>query len=108
MNQHERQSASRERAKSLVEKICREIEASRGTRIWDGFVNSLNLISQVVFTRSSGCVLELVQNAEDAGRGDASPGEFAATIDPKRLKVTHNGQPFSETNVNADSHLAKR
>jgi len=101
MNEQEGQGASRERARSVVETICREIEASRGTRIWDGFVNSLNLISQVVFTRSSGCVLELVQNAEDAGRAVASPGEFAATIDPKRLKVTHNAQPFSETNVNA-------
>src|SRR6266487_193769 len=101
MNEQEGHSASRDRAKVVVETICREIEASSGTRIWEGFVNSLNLISQVVFTRSSGCLLELVQNAEDAGQGVPCLGEFIATINPERLKVTHNAESFSETNVNA-------
>jgi hypothetical protein len=33
------------------------------------YVNALKLVSQVIFTRSSGFVLELIQNAEDAGLG---------------------------------------
>ena len=95
------QSPSRERAKEIVESICGKIEADRETRSWESLVNALNLISQVVFTRSSGCILELIQNAEDAGQGIDSKGSFQVSISPTRLKVTHNARPFSEADVNA-------
>ncbi|MBI4294976.1 MAG: hypothetical protein HY669_02270 [Chloroflexi bacterium] len=87
--------------KEVIKRIRGEIEASSGTHIWSDYVNALKLISQVVFTRSSGFILELIQNAEDAGLGLKSQGVFEIRINKDRVKVTHNGQPFSEENVKA-------
>ena len=87
--------------KKIIEDIRKEIEASKGTYIWSDYVNALKLISQVVFTRSSGFILELIQNAEDAGLDLESPGVFEIRINKDRVKITHNGCPFSETNVRA-------
>ena len=64
-------------------------------------MNALKLISQVVFTRSSGFILELIQNAEDAGLGSSSPGMFEITLNQKRIKISHNGRPFTEDDVRA-------
>jgi len=55
----------------------------------------------VVFTRSSGFVLELIQNAEDAGQGLEGLGEVSITINKHRLKFVHNGAPFDESNLRA-------
>jgi hypothetical protein len=87
--------------REVIEAIRRETEASRGERIWNDYVNALKLISQVVFTRSTGFMMELIQNAEDAGKDVADPGWFRISINETRVKVTHNAQPFSEGDVRA-------
>jgi len=86
-------------AKRIVERVQKGIEASKDTPIWPHYINSLNLISQVVFVRASGFVLELIQNAEDAGLGLDEPGVFEIRLNKYRMKVTHNGRPFSENDV---------
>lgn len=83
-------------ARQVVESIRKEIEDARGTHIWDDYVNALRLISQVVFTRSSGFILELIQNAEDSGLGVSELGHFEIKISQQRVKITHNGRPFNE------------
>ena len=89
----------------VIENIRREIENARGTRIWDDYVNALRLISQVVFTRSSGFVLELIQNAEDSGVDMHGIGSFEIRINQERVKITHNGKPFDETDVKSISGI---
>ena len=64
-------------------------------------MSALKLISEVVFTRSSGFVLELIQNAEDAGLGLNSPGTFEIRVNKDRVRVSHNGRPFSKQDVSA-------
>jgi len=91
--------------KDVVENIRKEIEHSKNTHIWDDYVNALRLISQVVFTRSSGFVLELIQNAEDAGIGISEPGCFNIRINHHRVKITHNGKTFDEDDVKAISGI---
>jgi len=91
--------------REVVENIRREIERSRNTHIWNDYVNALRLISQVVFTRSSGFLLELIQNAEDAGIGISEPGCFSIRINQHRVKITHNGWPFNEDDVKAISGI---
>jgi Domain of unknown function (DUF3883) len=86
-------------AKTIVGRIREQIEAGRNMRIWADYVNSLKLISQVVFTRSSGFILELLQNSEDAGHGMTGSGEFDVDINSRRARVTHNGRPFDEKDV---------
>jgi len=92
---------SPQKAKAIVDGIRNKIEACKGTRIWDDYINSLKLISQVVFTRSSGFILELIQNAEDAGLELNTKGIFQIRANNHRVMVTHNGRPFTEENVNA-------
>jgi hypothetical protein len=91
--------------KHVVDNIRKEIEAARGTHIWDDYVNALRLISQVVFTRSSGFILELIQNAEDSGLNVAEPGEFEISINQNRVKISHNGRPFDENDVRSISGI---
>jgi hypothetical protein len=92
-------------AKEVVDSIRKEIEAARGTHIWDDYVNALRLISQVVFTRSSGFILELIQNAEDSGLEVSEPGHFEIKINQQRVKITHNGRPFNANDVKAISGI---
>lgn len=87
--------------RATVEAIRAEFESSRGSRIWMDYVNSLRLVSQVVFTRSSGFVLEFIQNAEDAGQGLSGKGEISISVNQQRLKFVHNGRPFDESNLGA-------
>lgn len=87
--------------RAAIEAIRAEFESSRGSRIWTDFVNALRLVSQVVFTRSSGFVLEFIQNAEDAGQGLAGKGEISINVNQRRLKFVHNGRPFDESNLGA-------
>lgn len=87
--------------RAAVEAIRSAVESSRGSRIWTDYVNALRLVSQVVFTRSSGFVLEFIQNAEDAGHGFSGKGEISININRNRLKFVHNGRPFDESNLGA-------
>jgi hypothetical protein len=93
-------------AKEVVDKIHKEIEDARGTpHIWDSYINALELISQVVFTRSSGFILEFIQNAEDSGLGLSEPGYFEIRINHERVRITHNGRPFNENDAKAISGI---
>lgn len=92
---------SNRNGRDLVERIRQEFEESRGTRIWTDYVNALRLVSQVVFTRSSGFILELIQNAEDAGQGMDGTGEVVISVNRERLKFVHNGRAFDEGNLRA-------
>jgi HSP90 family molecular chaperone len=87
--------------RAAIEAIRSEFEASRNSRIWTDYVNALRLVSQVVFTRSSGFVLEFIQNAEDAGQGLSGKGEILISINKQRLKFVHNGRPFDDSNLGA-------
>lgn len=88
-------------SREVIEKIQYQIKDSRDTHIWKDLVNSLNLISQVVFTRSSGFLLEFVQNAEDAGLSLEHPGVIEIRINRERVRVSHNARPFTEGDVSA-------
>ncbi|HJT22684.1 MAG TPA: hypothetical protein VJ746_19585 [Nitrospira sp.] len=87
--------------KAIVDRGRKEIENARGTGVWLDFVHALKIISQVIFTRSAGFVLELIQNAEDAGRGLEHRGHFKIAINKKRVKIVHNGRGFTENDIRA-------
>src|SRR5712691_4065911 len=87
--------------RAAVEAIRLDLEKSRGSRIWTDYVNALRLVSQVVFTRSSGFVLEFIQNAEDAGQDLSGKGEVSISVNQRRLKFVHNGRPFDDANLGA-------
>ncbi len=88
-------------AKMLIESVCRDLESAQGTQIAKDYQNALNLIAQVVFTRTSGFILEFIQNAEDAGQGLASAGHFSIFLNRKRLRIVHDARPFNAADVRA-------
>lgn len=62
----------------------------------------LSTVSESIFSRSAHFILELLQNAEDAGSiPDNGSGEIEFHISPTRIKVIHNGVPFTDANVDA-------
>jgi hypothetical protein len=87
--------------RNAVESIRAKFEGSEQSHIWKDYVNALRLVSQVVFTRSSGFVLEFIQNAEDAGQGQSGTGEVSISVNKQRLRFVHNGRPFDEENLRA-------
>lgn len=88
-------------ARAVIDSIRQQLDDAKLSHIYRDYGNALKLISQVVFTRSSGFVLEFLQNAEDSGLGLDSAGTFSLSINERRLKVTHNGRPFTESDVAA-------
>lgn len=88
-------------SRKFVEKIFRDIEASRNARLWDDAINMLRTVSESVFARSAHFILELLQNAEDSGRDLHRVGEIEFSISPSRVRVSHNGSPFTKENVDA-------
>jgi len=90
---------------TLIASICRDLESSQGAQIARDYQNALKLIAQVVFTRTSGFILEFIQNAEDAGQGLTHAGKFSVFLSRKRLKVVHNARPFDERDVRAISGI---
>lgn len=87
--------------KRVIDDIRKEIEDAKGTHIWSDYVNALKLVSQVIFTRSSGFILEFIQNAEDAALGLSTDGVFEIKFNKERLKIIHNSRPFTNEDVNA-------
>jgi hypothetical protein len=85
----------------VVEAVRSDIDAAKGTRIWGDYINALKLISQEIFTRSSGFILELLQNAEDSGMGLNKAGLFEVFINHTRIKLVHNGAAFTEPDLKA-------
>jgi hypothetical protein len=85
----------------IVETIREEIEKSRGQYIWQDYIRALRVISEVVFTKSAGFILGFVQNADDAGAGEETPGEVRIFLSKQRIKIVHNGRAFTEQNVRA-------
>jgi len=83
-----------------VQHIRQEIEKSRNVRLWQDSIHMLNTVSESIFSRSAHFILELLQNVEDA-RSNSGSGEIEFSISPARIKVTHNGVPFTDTNVDA-------
>jgi hypothetical protein len=99
---HDLDQNQMEDAKTFVENIRQEIEASRDSRLWKDSVNMLSTVSESIFSRSAHFILELLQNAEDAGQlSTNAKGEIKFCISKERVKVIHNGAPFKEANVNA-------
>ena len=88
--------------RNWVTQIRKEIEASRKVRLWQDSINMLSTVSESIFSRSAHFILELLQNAEDAGSilGNGR-GEIEFHISPTRIKVIHNGVPFKDANVDA-------
>lgn len=84
-----------------IENIRKAILKDKDSRLWKDFTNSLRLISQVIFTRSSGFILEFLQNAEDAKGKHDQVGVFSISFGENRITISHNGKPFDETNIEA-------
>ena len=87
--------------RKFIEEIRQSIEADRGRRTWEDTIRGVSLISTLIFTSSSHFVMEIIQNAEDAGIGQNENGEMEIRFSQKRVLITHNARPFSKDDVDA-------
>jgi len=87
--------------KKFIEEVRQSIEAGKDRRIWEDAVRAVSLVSELIFTRSSHFVMEIIQNAEDAGMEETEKGEMEIRVSRKRVLITHNARPFSKQDVNA-------
>jgi hypothetical protein len=84
-----------------IKEIQAEILKEAGGRIAKDLGRSLSIISGMVFVRTARFIMELIQNAEDALIDAEYPGEMEIVVSDKRVKVTHNGKPFTREDVDA-------
>lgn len=55
----------------------------------------------MVFVRTTRFIMELIQNAEDSLIDADYPGEIEIIVSNKRIKIIHNGKPFTREDVDA-------
>ncbi len=81
--------------KELIMKIQEEVKRQREIGgIWEGYCNLQKLASGDIWESATRYIYELLQNAEDA-----KAKEFRIYISKQRIKVVHNGDPFTEDDV---------
>jgi hypothetical protein len=84
-----------------INEIQAEILKEASGRIAKDLGRSLSIISEMVFVRTARFIMELIQNAEDALIDADYPGEMEITVSNKRIKIIHNGKPFTREDVDA-------
>jgi len=81
--------------KEIINQIQKEIEQQRKIGgLWEGYCNLQKLASGDIWETSTRYIYELLQNAEDA-----KASEFKIYISKKRIKIVHNGKPFTKDDV---------
>jgi len=55
----------------------------------------------MVFVRTTRFIMELIQNAEDSLIDADYPGEIEIIVSNKRIKIIHNGKPFTREDIDA-------
>lgn len=100
-------------SRTHVERVREAILADKGRRTWEDLLRSLQLVTARIFGRATRFVLELLQNAEDAGLvGFVQPGapsapvqgqygEFRIWLSNQRVKVAHSAPPFRPEDFDA-------
>ena len=81
--------------KKIINQIQQEIEQQRKIGgLWEGYCNLQKLASGDIWESSTRYIYELLQNAEDT-----KAEEFKIYISKERIKIVHNGEPFTEDDV---------
>lgn len=80
---------------NIINQIQQEIEQQREIGgLWEGYCNLQKLASGDIWESSTRYIYELLQNAEDA-----EATEFKIYISKERVKIVHNGKPFTRDDV---------
>jgi len=84
-----------EDGEKVIIQIQQEIEQQRKIGgFWEGYCNLQKLASGDIWESSTRYIYELLQNAEDA-----KASEFKIYISKERIKIVHNGKPFTKDDV---------
>lgn len=81
--------------KDLIIQIQGEVKKQREIGgLWEGYCNLQKLASGDIWESSTRFIYELLQNAEDA-----KAREFKVNISKNRIKITHDGNSFTQDDV---------
>jgi len=85
-----------------LEDIREEIKKSMNTRLGEDFKNVIEEITTKLFTEKSHFLMEITQNAEDAIRKKGiEDGIIKFHLSKERIKIEHNGLPFTYKDVDS-------
>lgn len=85
--------------KAIIEKLFNERSDYKYTEQAEMQAESLDKLSSDIYSESQRFVFELIQNADDAALKGTNEVHF--DFYPNCLVVSHNGEPFSETDIKA-------
>lgn len=93
--------------KCIINEISRLKSDYKHTIQAEDLANSLDTISDDIFSESERFVYELIQNADDASNDKQKNLEIKIEFTQNFVVISHNGREFSDKDINAISSVGK-
>jgi len=93
--------------KNLIEEIRRENSDYKHASQAENLANSLETISDDIYSESERFIYELMQNADDARNEEQEELETVIEFTNNFIVISHNGRAFSEKDIKAISSIGK-
>lgn len=92
---------------NIINKISKQKSDYNHSSQAEDLANSLDTISDDIFSESERFVYELIQNADDASNGNQEDLKIKIEFTQNFVVISHNGREFSGKDINAISSVGK-
>jgi len=92
---------------NIINEISKQKSDYKHTSQAEDLANSLDTISDDIYSESERFVYELIQNADDASKDRQSDLEIRIEFTQNFVVISHNGRGFDEKDINAISSVGK-
>ena len=92
---------------NIINEISRQKSDYKHTSQAEDLANSLDTISDDIYSESERFVYELIQNADDASNDKQKNLEIKIEFTQNFVVISHNGREFSDKDINAISSVGK-
>jgi hypothetical protein len=92
---------------NIINEINKQKSDYKHTIQAEDLANSLDTISDDIYSESERFVYELIQNADDASNDEQKDLEIEIEFTQNFVVISHNGREFSEKDINAISSVGK-
>ncbi len=92
---------------NIINEISKQKSDYKHTSQAEDLANSLDTISDDIYSESERFVYELIQNADDASNDKQKDLEIKIEFTQNFVVISHNGREFSDKDINAISSVGK-
>jgi len=92
---------------NIINEISKQKSDYKHTSQAEDLANSLDTISDNIYSESERFVYELIQNADDASNDKQKDLEIKIEFTQNFVVISHNGREFSDKDINAISSVGK-